>query len=64
MNTCEKNFMKLPWLCNICIWDINFKDKSLQELADNSNKLFRNIKTKGSITEKELKHFTIEFKNF
>ena len=34
----------------------------MQELADNSNKLFRNLKTKGSITEKELKYFTIEFK--
>ena len=42
--------------------DINFKDKILQELADNSNTLFRNLKTKGSITEKELKYFTIEFK--
>ena len=42
--------------------DINFKDKILQELADNSNKLFRNLKTKGSITEKELKYFPIEFK--
>ena len=42
--------------------DINFKDKILQELADKSNKLFRNLKTKGSITEKELKYFTIEFK--
>ena len=41
---------------------INFKDKILQELADNSNKLFRNLKTKGSITEKELKYFTIKFK--
>ena len=42
--------------------DINFKDKILQELADNSNKLFGNLKTKGSITEKELKYFTVEFK--
>ena len=42
--------------------DINFKDEILQELADNSNKLFRNLKTKGSITEKELKYFPIEFK--
>ena len=32
--------------------DINFKDKILQELADNGNKLFRNLKTKGSISEK------------
>ena len=43
--------------------DINFKDKILQELADNSNKMFRSLKTKGSITEKHLKYFTIEFKN-
>ena len=42
--------------------DINLKDKILQELADNSNKLLRNLKTKRSITEKELKYFTIEFK--
>ena len=31
-------------------------------MADNSNKLFRNFKKKGSITEKELKYFTIKFK--
>ena len=41
---------------------INFEDKILQQLADNSNKLFKSLKTKGSITEKELKYFTIEFK--
>ena len=32
--------------------DINFKDKILQELADNSNKLFKSLKTKGSINER------------
>ena len=42
--------------------DINFKGKILQELADNSNKLFKSLKTKGSITEKELKYFAVEFK--
>ena len=42
--------------------DINFQDEILQELADNTNKLFRNLKMKRSITEKELKYFTIEFK--
>ena len=42
--------------------DINFIDKILQELADNSNKLFKDLKAKGSITEKELKYFTIEHK--
>ena len=41
--------------------DINFKDKILQELADNSNKLFKSLKMKGIITEKELKYFIIEF---
>ena len=34
----------------------------MQELADNSNKLFKGLKTKGSITKKELKYFTIDFK--
>ena len=42
--------------------DINFKDNILQELADNSKKLFKGLKTKGSITKKELKYFTIDFK--
>ena len=42
--------------------DVDFKDKILQDLADSSNKLFQNLKRKGSITEKELKYFTIGFK--
>ena len=33
--------------------DINFKDKTLKELADNSNKLFISLKTKRE-KEKEL----------
>ena len=37
--------------------DINFKDKILEELADDSNELFKSLKTKGSITEKELRYF-------
>ena len=37
---------------------INFKGKILQALADNNNKLFKSLNTKGSITEKELKYFT------
>ena len=40
--------------------DVNFKDKILQELTDNSNKMFKSLKMNWSITEKELKHFTIE----
>ena len=41
---------------------INFKDKTLQELADYSNKLLKILKMKGSITEKELKYFTVGLK--
>ena len=42
--------------------DVNFKEKMLQDLAETSNKLFRNLKSKGGITEKQLKYFTIDFK--
>ena len=42
--------------------DVDFKEKILQGLAEISNKLFRNLKNKGGITEKELKYFTINFK--
>ena len=42
--------------------DINFKGKILQELADNSNKLFKSLKTKGSITEKELSTLLLNLK--
>ena len=41
---------------------VNFKEKMLQDLAETSNKLFRNLKSKGGITEKQLKYFTIDFK--
>ena len=42
--------------------DVDFKEKMLQDLAETSNKLFRNLKSKGGITEKQLKYFTIDFK--
>ena len=42
--------------------DVNFKEKMLQDLAETSNKLFRNLKNKGGITEKQLKYFRIDFK--
>ena len=42
--------------------DVNFKEQMLQDLAETSNKLFRNLKSKGGITEKQLKYFTIDFK--
>ena len=38
--------------------DVNFKEKMLQDLAETSNKLFRNLTNKGGIAEKELKYFT------
>ena len=34
----------------------------LQDLAETSNKLFRNLKHEGGITEKQLKCLTIDFK--
>ena len=37
--------------------DVNFKEKLLQDLAETSNKLFRKLKNREGITEKELKYF-------
>ena len=34
---------------------VNFKEKMLQDFAETSNNLFRNLKNKGGITEKQLK---------
>ena len=42
--------------------DVDFKAIMLQGLAETSKKLFRNLKNKKGITEKELKYFTIGFK--
>ena len=42
--------------------DVNFKEKLLQDLAEISNKLFRNLKNKGGVTEREFKYFTIDYK--
>ena len=41
---------------------VAFKDKTLSQLVDCSNRFFRNLKMKGLITEKDLKHFSHEFK--
>ena len=38
------------------------KEKMLQDLAESRKKLFRNLKNKGGIIEKQLKYFTIDFK--
>ena len=42
--------------------DVDFKEKMLQDLAETSNKLFKNLKNKRGITEKQLKCFKIDFK--
>ena len=41
---------------------VAFKDKTLSQLVDCSNRFFRNLKMKGHITEKDLKYFSHEFK--
>ena len=41
---------------------VKFKDKIIQDLAENSNSIFKGLKQKGKITEKQLKYFTIEYK--
>ena len=50
-------------LGNLTVYkNVEFKEKILQDLAETSNKLFRNLKNKGGITEKELKYFMIDSK--
>ena len=39
---------------------VKFKGKILQDLAEKSNGIFKGLKQKGKITEKQLKYFTIE----
>ena len=40
-------------LGNVTVYkDVNFTEKMLQNLAETSNKLFRNLKNKEGITEK------------
>ena len=42
--------------------DVNFKSKILQHLAATSNDIFKKLKGKGKITEKELEYFIINHK--
>ena len=42
--------------------DVEITDKILQDLAETSNKMFRSLKTKGKIDEKQFKNFTYEYK--
>ena len=41
---------------------MTFKDKILQDLAEKSNGIFKCLKPKGKITEKQQKYFTIKHK--
>ena len=42
--------------------DVFFNEKNLQELVGTSNQLFQNLKSKGKISDKQLKYFTYEYK--
>ena len=42
--------------------DVDFSEKILQELAETSSKMFRSLKTKGEIDEKQVKYFIYEYK--
>ena len=44
--------------------DLIFKEKMLQDLTETGNKLFRNLKNKRGITEKDLKFFKIDLTVF
>ena len=41
---------------------VKFKDQNLLELADKSNHFFKGLKTKGCVTDKNLKYFTYQYK--
>ena len=41
---------------------VNFKDKTLSELVDKSNCIFKGLKTKVCITGKNLKYFTHQYR--
>ena len=43
--------------------NVPFSDKILGDLVQTSNKMFLNLKRKGSISEKEMKHFVDYYKN-
>ena len=42
--------------------NVTFKEKILQDLAETSNNIFKSLRGKGKITEKQLKYFTIAHK--
>ena len=42
--------------------EVEFKEKMLTELVETSNTFFKNLKSRGCISEKDLKYFSYEFK--
>ena len=42
--------------------EIEFKEKLIQDLTETSNKIFRNLRNGGFITDKELKYFSFDHK--
>ena len=44
--------------------NMKFKDKILQDLAKKNDSIFKGLKQKGKITEKQLKYFTIKQKSY
>ena len=42
--------------------DVSFNEKLIQDLTKASNKVFRNLKNRGFITDKELKYFSFGHK--
>ena len=43
--------------------DVSFNDKILRDLVEASNRMFLNLKRKGSLSQKEMKHFVYDYKN-
>ena len=43
--------------------DVTFNDKILCDLVETSNKLYLNLKRKGSIPDKEMKPFVYDYEN-
>ena len=42
--------------------EVNFDGKLIQDLTETSNKIFRSLKKRGFIADKELKHFRFDYK--
>ena len=42
--------------------EVNFDGKLIQDLTETSNKIFRNLKKRGFIADKELKYFRFDYK--